>query len=72
MAKSKVIKRSNLVVPLREYEVNGETKKVWRSIGELTLFSGDNGDNYAKAELYHMPGVSISVFDQKEKDTTEF
>lgn len=64
----KVIKKSNLVVVLREYEVQGEKKKAWGKIGEITTFQADDGSTFSKAELYHMPGASISVFSQEDKN----
>lgn len=64
----KVVKRSDLVVVVREYESQGEKKKVWKNIGELTTFQADDGSYFSKAELFHMPGVSISVFEQKPKE----
>ena len=66
----KVLKKNNLVVVLREYEPNGEKKKVWGKIGEITTFQADDGSTFSKAELYHMPGTSISVFPQEEKKET--
>lgn len=65
---TKVLKRNNLVIVLREYEKDGETKKVWKTIGELTTFQADDGSTYSKAELYHMPGVPISVFSQEKRE----
>ena len=62
-----VVKRFNLVVPIREYEKDGEKKKVWKTIGELTAFKDDEGKSFSKAELYHMPGVSVSVFEQEDR-----
>lgn len=47
------------------YEKNGETKTSWNKIGIL-IESGDK--QYIK--LYHMPGVLINVFEQKDKKQT--
>lgn len=63
-----VVKKSDLVVVVREYEKDGEKKKVWKNIGELTTFKGDDGTYFSKVELFHMPGAQISVFEQKPKD----
>lgn len=63
----KVLKKSNLVVVLREYESNGEKKKVWGKLGEITTFQADDNSTFSKVELFHMPGASISVFPQEEK-----
>jgi hypothetical protein len=65
----KVTHKYNLVVSVRTYTDNeGKTKNVYKTIGELTRFKPDDGDAYLKAEIFHMPGVQISVFEQKEKE----
>lgn len=66
-----IVKKSDLCVVLREYEKDGEKKKVWRTIGELTTFKGDDGTFFSKVELYHMPNAQISVFEQKPKEVKE-
>lgn len=63
-----VAKKSDLSVVVREYVKDGETKKVWRTIGELTTFKADDGTYYSKVELFHMPGAQISVFEQKPRE----
>ena len=64
---AKVIDRRNIAAVIREYEKDGEKKKVWRTIGEITTFEGDDGDKFTKCEIYHMPGVNLSVFKQEDK-----
>jgi len=67
-----VVKRENLTVVTRTYtDKQGQEKKVWKTIGEITTFEGDDGSKFQSAELYTMPGVRISVFEQKEKGTQE-
>jgi len=62
-----VLKKSNMCVVVREYQDNnGENKKVYKTIGELTTFDKD-GEVFTIGEIYHMPGVRISIFEQKEK-----
>ncbi len=46
------------------YESNGEKKTSWNRIGEI--FTAKNGKEYAK--IYTMPGVLISVFEDKKKE----
>ena len=46
-----------------EYERNGEKKVSWNKIG--VLFEA-KGKEYVK--LNHIPGVLISVFEQKKKE----
>jgi hypothetical protein len=43
---------------------NGNEKVSWNKIG--VLIDGKNGKQYVK--LYHIPGILISVFDQKLKN----
>ena len=51
---------------VREAYVKDQREKVsWNKIG--VLFEA-NGKQYIK--LFHMPGILISVFEQKQKDTT--
>lgn len=44
------------------YKKNGEEKTSWNKVGVLIE---TNGKQYVK--LFHMPGVLISVFEQKSK-----
>lgn len=65
---AKVIKRSNLCVVTRKYtDQNGNEKANWRTIGELTTFQKEDGTTSTICELYHMPGVTISVFAPKQQ-----
>lgn len=63
-----VVKKSDLCVVVRSYEKDGEKKNVYKTIGELTTFKDDEGKIFSNAEIYHMPGVKISVFEQKPKE----
>jgi len=66
---AKVFKRSNLCVVTRKYtDQNGNEKSNWERIGQLTTFQKDDGSYSTIAELYHMPGVTISVFEQKPRE----
>lgn len=48
----------------RKYEVDGQERTAWRTIGVLKTFnSGKQG-----IELYQQPDVYYGVFDQKDKD----
>lgn len=46
------------------YNKNGEEKVSWNKLG--VLIEAANGKQYIK--LFHMPGVLISVFEQKPKE----
>lgn len=63
----KVVKRENMTVVIREYEKDGETKKVRKTIGERTTFQADDGSFFSKGELYHMPGAQIDFYEQEDK-----
>lgn len=65
---AQVVKRENMAVVLRTYEKDGETKKVWKTIGQRTTFQADDGSYFSKGELFHMPGADISFFEEKERE----
>lgn len=66
---AKVVKKSNLCVVVRKYQAqDGLEKSIWKTIGELTTFQKDDGSYNTIAELYTMPGIIISVFEQKEQN----
>jgi len=56
----------NLCIRESYKDKKGEEKINWNRIG--VLFES-NDKQYIK--LYHMPGVLVSVFDQKKKESTE-
>ena len=65
----KVVKRENITVVVREYEKDGEKKKVRRTIGERTTFQADDGSFFSKGELYSMPGAQIDFYEQENKSS---
>ena len=67
----KVVKRENITVVVREYEKDGEMKKVRRTIGERTTFQAEDGTFFSKGEIYTMPGAQIDFFEQKEEKKEE-
>ncbi len=48
----------------KQYESQGETKTVWRTVGELKTL--DDGKQFI--ELYANPAQSLFVFDRKVKE----
>jgi len=46
------------------YKKNGVEKVVWNKIG--VLIEGNEGKQYIK--LYHIPGVLVSIFEQKNNN----
>lgn len=64
-----VVKKSDMCVAIRTYtDKEGNEKKVYKTIGEVTTFKDDEGKIFSNAELYHMPGVKISLFEQKPRE----
>jgi hypothetical protein len=66
---AQVYKRFNLAVVTRKYTGNdGVEKSNWERIGQMTTFKKDDGSYSSIIELYHMPGTTISVFENKPKE----
>lgn len=64
---AEVTKRENIVIVVRTYtDKQGEEKNVYKTIGEITTFNGENGE-FKKADLYHIPGANISVYPQEPR-----
>ena len=63
-----VVKREDITVVVREYEKDGEKKKVRRTIGERTTFQADDGSYFSKGELFFMPGAQIDFYEQKPRE----
>ena len=62
-----VIKKQNIVVVFGTYQKEGKEKKIWKPIGEIITFQGDDGE-FSKVNLFSMPGANISLFEQKQKE----
>lgn len=45
----------------------GEEKNSYRTIGELNTFQDDQGKTFQGAELYHIPGTRIKVFEAEKQ-----
>ena len=56
--------RKDIKVHYGEYEKDGEVKKIWKSIGEATIWD----DGGISIDLFTMPGCKIKVFDKYKKD----
>ena len=54
---SNFIKKENLTISIGEYEKEGQTKKQWRTIGELVTMQGDDGQPYQFFKLWGAGGV---------------
>jgi len=62
-----LIKKENLVIVIGEYEKDGQTKKQYRTIGELVTMQGDDGQPYQFGKLWGASGVTeIKVYQQDQ------
>ena len=63
---AQVIKKENLTIAIREYQDNqGQTKKVWKTIGELITWD----DGHQSFEMWGAGGfVKGSVFSQDNQN----
>ena len=63
------VKKENLTISIGEYEKDGQTKKQWRTIGEVISMMGDDGQPYQFFKLWGASGVvEGKVFAQKEEE----
>ena len=61
------VKKENLTISIGEYEKDGQTKKQWRTIGEIITMNGDDGKPYQFFKLWGAGGVvEGKVFEQQE------
>ena len=64
-----VIKKENITIVIREYQDQGQTKKVYRTIGELVTMQGDDGTPYQFGEMWGPTGsTKFKVFDQQDRN----
>ena len=63
------VKKENLTISIGEYEKDGQTKKQWRTIGEIITMNGDDGKPYQFFKLWGAGGVvEGKVFEQQESN----
>lgn len=59
------VKKENLTISIGEYEKDDQTKKQWRTIGEIISMVGDDGKPYQFFKLWGAGGVvEGNVFEQ--------
>lgn len=69
---SNFIKKENLTISIGEYEKDGQTKKQWRTIGELVTMQGDDGQPYQFFKLWGAGGVvEGKVFEQQDNNQSQ-
>ena len=63
------IKKENLTISTGEYQKDGQTKKEWRTIGELITMQGDDGQPYQFFKMWGAGGVvEGKVFEQQDRN----
>lgn len=66
-----VFKRYDVTAVQRSYEAEGKTKKVRKTIGEMTIFQGEDNTYFYKMNLFATPNVELDLYEQKPKETSE-
>lgn len=65
-----VIKRENITIIIGEYQKDGETKKRYKTIGEIVTMQGDDGSSYQFGEMWGPGGVvKFNIYQQEDKNT---
>jgi len=63
------VKKENLTISIGEYEKDGQTKKQWKTIGEIVSMIGDDGQPYQFFKLWGAGGVvEGKVFEQQDNN----
>ncbi len=66
---SSFIKKEKLVISTGEYQKDGQTKKEWRTIGEIITMQGDDGQPYQFFKMWGAGGVvEGKVFEQQDRN----
>lgn len=64
-----VIKRENITIIIGEYQKDGETKKRYKTIGEIVTMQGEDGSNYQFGEMWGPGGVvKFNIYQQEDKN----
>ena len=65
-----LIKKENISIVIGTYEKDGETKKQFRTIGELVTMQGDDGSHYQFGKIWGAGGCTeIKIYPQEDKST---
>ena len=63
-----LMKKENITIVIGTYEKDGQTKKQFRTIGELITMMGDDGQPYQFGRLWGASGVTeIKIYPQDEQ-----
>lgn len=67
-----LVKKENISLAYEKYtDKQGNEKTSWKTIGEVLTFQKEDGSYSKMMKLYSMPGVNISLFEQKPRENTE-
>ena len=67
-----VIKRENITIIIGEYQKDGETKKRYKTIGEIVTMQGDDGSQYQFGEMWGPGGVvKFNIYEQEDKNAQQ-
>lgn len=67
-----VIKRENITIIIGEYQKDGETKKRYKTIGEIVTMQGDDGSSYQFGEMWGPGGVvKFNIYQQEDKNAQQ-
>jgi len=64
---SQFVKKENLTIVIGEYQKDGETKKQYKTVGEIVTMIGDDGNQYQFWKMWGPSGVQEGkVFEQRD------
>ena len=66
-----LMKKENITIVIGEYQKDGETKKQYRTIGELITMMGDDGQPYQFGKIWGAGGCTeIKIYQQDDNRRT--
>lgn len=69
---AQVIKRENITITTGEYQKDGQTKKRYRTIGELVTYQNDDGTTTQFGEMRGPTGsTKFNVYEQQDRNATQ-
>ena len=69
---SQLVKKENITISIGEYQKEGQTKQIYKTIGELVTMRGDDGSIYQFGEMWGPPGsTKFNVYEQQERNSQQ-
>jgi len=69
---AQVIKKENITISIGEYQKEGQTKQVYKTIGELVTMQGDDGSTYQFGEMWGPTGsTKFNVYEQQDRNANQ-